>query len=154
MVSSTATTVEHYLTELSPDRAEIMSAMRDLVNKVIPGGYDEVMRWGMISWEVPLEISGPTYNKQPLSYVALAAQKNGYSLYLNCAACSPEGVQRLQSAAAAIGRKLDMGKSCIRFKRLDQLPLDAIGREIGSTTPADYLASIARANLTGVNQSG
>ena len=154
MVSSQATTVDDYLAELPPERTAIVSAMRDLVNKAIPGGYDEVMRWGMINWDVPLEASGPTYNKQPLSYVALAAQKNGYSLYLNCAACSPESVQRLQSAAAAIGRKLDMGKSCIRFKRLDQLPLDAIGREIGSASPADYLAGIARAKRTAGGQSG
>ena len=145
MVSSKATTIADYLAELAPDRAATVSAMRDLVNGAIPDGYDEVMRWGMISWEIPIEVSGPTYNGQPLSYVALAAQKNGYSLYLNCAACSPERVQRLQSAAAAEGRKLDMGKSCIRFKRLDQLPLNAIGSEIGSTSPTDYLATIANA---------
>ncbi|WP_309602041.1 DUF1801 domain-containing protein [Sphingomonas sp.] len=145
MVSSKATTIADYLAELALDRAATVSAMRDLVNGAIPDGYDEVMRWGMISWEIPIEVSGPTYNGQPLSYVALAAQKNGYSLYLNCAACSPDSVQRLQSAAAAEGHKVDMGKSCIRFKRLDQLPLDAIGNEIGSTSPADYLATIANA---------
>jgi len=149
MVSSKASTVADYLAELPPERAAIISTMRDLVNQSIPDGYDEVMRWGMISWEMPFEVSGSTYNKQPLNYVALAAQKNGYSLYLNCAACSPERVGRLESAAAAIGQKLNMGKSCIRFKRLDQLPLDAICGEISSASPADYLAAIARAKQSG-----
>ncbi len=154
MVSSKATTVADYLAELPSDRAEIISAMRDLVNQAIPDGYDEVIRWGMINWEIPIQVSGPTDNQQPLSYVALAAQKNGYSLYLSCAACNPESVQRLQSAAAAGGRKLDMGKSCIRFKRPDQLPLDALSIEIGSASPADYLAAIARSKQAGGNQSG
>ena len=145
MVSSKAATVADYLAELPVERAAVVATMRDLVNQVLPPGYVEVMRWGMISWEMPFELSGPTYNDQPLSYVALAAQKNGYSLYLNCTACSPEGTSRLQQAAIANGHKLDMGKSCIRFKRIEQLPLDAIREEIGSASPADYLSAIEQA---------
>lgn len=80
MVSSTAATVADYLAELPEDRRAVVSEMRDLVNALLPRGYVEAMRWGMISWEVPLAVSGPTYNGQPLSYAALAAQKNAFSL--------------------------------------------------------------------------
>ena len=82
MVSSKAKTVEDYLDELPPDRRAVVSAVRDLVNANLPEGYVETMNWGMIAWEVPLSRYPVTYNKQPLGYVALAAQKNAYSLYL------------------------------------------------------------------------
>jgi hypothetical protein len=104
----------------------------------MPDGYVERMAWGMISWEVPIEVSGPTYNKKPLVYAALAAQKNYSSLYLNCAYASAERTEQLRQAFADAGKKLDMGKSCIRFKHADDLPLDAIAREIGSTTPEEF----------------
>lgn len=104
----------------------------------MPDGYVERMAWGMIGWEVPIEVSGPTYNKQPLVYAALAAQKNYNALYLNCAAASAERTERLRQAFAAAGKKLDMGKSCIRFKRAYDLPLNAIAREIGSVTPEEF----------------
>ena len=114
--------------------------MRDLVNAALPPGYVERMAWGMISWEVPLEVSGPTYNKQPLSYVALAAQKNYNALYLNCVDASDERGRRLATAFAAAGKTFDMGKSCLRFKSADHLPGEVIQAEIASTTPAEFVA--------------
>ena len=93
----------------------------------------------MISWEVPLEVSGPTYNKQPLVYAALAAQKNHNALYLNCTYASPARRERLEQAARAAGKTLDMGKSCIRFRSADDLPLDEISKEIASTPPAGFV---------------
>ena len=149
MVSSKAGTVAQYLAELPDERRREISTVRDLVNRSIPAGYDEVMRWGMISWEVPLEVSGPTYNKQPLAYAALAAQKNSNSLYLNCAYASAEQSERLNQAAAAEGKKLDMGKSCIRFKRAADLPLDAIAENIASTGPAEFVALYEAARKSG-----
>ena len=149
MVSSKAETVRQYLAELPDDRRREISTVRDLINRSIPPGYDEVMRWGMISWEVPLETSGPTYNKQPLAYAALAAQKNSNSLYLNCAYASPARAERLRQAADAIGRKLDMGKSCIRFKRADDLPLEVIAEEVASTPPEEFVAIYERARTSG-----
>ena len=86
-----------------------------------------------------LEISGPTYNRQPLVYAALAAQKNHNALYLNCVT-SDERTERLRQAFAAAGKKLDMGKSCIRFRRAEDLALDAIADEIASATPQQYVA--------------
>jgi uncharacterized protein YdhG (YjbR/CyaY superfamily) len=135
---SDAATPDAYLAELEPQLAAELARVRDTVNAALPDGYVERMAWGMISWEVPLEVSGPTYNKQPLVYAALAAQKNYNALYLNCTYASAERTDRLREAFAAAGKKLDMGKSCIRFKRADDLPLDAIAREVRSTTPEEF----------------
>ena len=140
MVSSTAATVTDYLESLEPARRAEVAAVRDLVNERLPAGYDEVMAHGMIAWVIPLAVFPDTYNKQPLVYAALAAQKNASSLYLNCVYTSPERSGRLRDAWAAAGKKLDMGKSCIRFKRAADLALGVVGDEIAATTPADYIA--------------
>lgn len=137
---SAAPTPDAYIAELDPERACEIRRVRDLVNSVIQPGFDERMAFGMISWDVPLEISGPTYNKQPLVYVALAAQKRHNALYLTCAYASPERSKRLADAFAAADKTLDMGKSCMRFRRADDLELDAIAAEIGSMTPVDFAA--------------
>jgi hypothetical protein len=139
MVSSRAPTVAEYLAELPADRRAEIEQVRDLVNSVIPAGYVETMNWGMIVWEVPLELSGETYNGQPLGYVALAAQKNSNSLYLNCVYASKDRAERLKAAFAAAGKRFDMGKSCIRFKKADDLAPEAICEEIASTTPDEYI---------------
>lgn len=149
MVSSKAATVADYLAELPAERRAEIDAVRNLVNDALPAGYVERMNWGMINWEVPLELSGPTYNGQPLAYAALAAQKNTNSLYLNCVYASAERTERLKAAAAAEGKKLDMGKSCIRFKRADQLPLDLIREEIASTTPQEFVGIYEQARASG-----
>ena len=139
MVSSKAATVADYLDELPPERREVLARVRDALNGAMPAGYREGMGFGMLGWVVPLEVYPDTYNKQPLAYAGLAAQKNSYSLYLTCAYSDPARVRRLHDAAAAMGKKLDMGKSCIRFKRIEDLPLDAICDEIASTPPADFI---------------
>lgn len=140
MVSSKASTVADYLAELDPDRRAVVAHVRDLVNRAIPAGYREQMIYGMIGWVVPLETYPDTNNGQPLAYVSLAAQKNGYSLYLTCTHSGPDRTERLRAAYAAAGRKIDLGKSCLRFKRLDQLVEDAIAVEIASATPAQFIA--------------
>ena len=115
MVTSRAATVADYLAELPAERRAEIEKVRDLVNEALPAGYREGMGWGMIGWVVPLETYPDTYNGQPLAYAGLAAQKNANSLYLTCAYSAPERAERLKAAALANGRKLDMGKSCIRF---------------------------------------
>ena len=139
MVSSKATTVEQYLAELPPERRAVVARVRDAINAAMPAGYREAMRYGMIGWDIPLEVYPDTYNKQPLPYAALAAQKNSYSLYLTCVYSDPARAPRRHAAAAAMGRKLDMGKSCIRFKRVEDLPLDTICDEIASIAPAEFI---------------
>ena len=148
MASSKAKTVEEYLAELPEDRRAVIASVRALVNRHIPDGYVEAMSWGMIAWEVPLSRYPTTYNKQPLPYVALAAQKQYYALYLTvCYANSAQDVV-LRNAYADAGRKLDMGKSCLRFKKPDDLLPEVIGRVIASTPVdtliAQYEASRAR----------
>lgn len=140
MVRSSAATPDAYLAELEPARAAEIKRVRDAVNAAVPDGFEERMAWGMISWEVPLDVSGPTYNKQPLVYAALAAQKNHNALYLNCVYASPQRSLRLAKGFADAGLKLDMGKSCIRFRKADDLALDAIAREIASMTPREFAA--------------
>jgi len=139
VVSSKAATVTDYLAELPADRRAEIEKVRDAVNAALPAGYREGIGYGMIGWVIPLEDYPDTYNRQPLAYAGLAAQKNYNSLYLNCVYASKERTERLQQAAAAAGKTLDMGKSCIRFKRADELPLDLIAEEIALTTPAEFI---------------
>lgn len=139
MASSKATTVEQYLRELPEDRRAVVSAVRDVVVRNLPAGYREAMGFGMITWGIPLEDYPDTYNGQPLGYAALAAQKNYYALYLNCVYSDPAREQWLRDEFRNAGKKLDIGKSCVRFKKLDDLPLDAIGTLIAGTPPADFI---------------
>jgi hypothetical protein len=145
MASSKAGTVEEYLQELPEERRAVVSAVRDVVLRNLPQGYREGMGFGMIGYVVPLEDYPDTYNRQPLAYAALAAQKNYYALYLNCVYQDPAQEQRLRDEFAKAGKKLDMGKSCLRFKKLDDLPLDAIGTLIAGTPPAAFIAQYERA---------
>jgi uncharacterized protein YdhG (YjbR/CyaY superfamily) len=140
MATSKAATVDEYLAELPPERREIVSKVRDLVRRNLPKGYEETMNWGMISYEIPLARYPNTYNRQPLSYVGLAAQKNYYALYLTSAYQNSEQGKQLAEAFKKAGKKLDMGKSCLRFKTLDDLPLEAVGRIVASTPPEKWIA--------------
>lgn len=145
MARSNAATVEQYLAELPAERREVVSKVRELVRRNLPQGYTETMNWGMISYELPLERYPNTYNGQPLSYAALAAQKNYYALYLMSAYQNSEQGKQLAEAFKRAGKKLDMGKSCLRFKTLDDLPLDAIGRVIASMPPEKWIAQFEAA---------
>lgn len=139
MASSKAATVDEYLEELPPERRAIVASVRDLVRRNLPEGYRETMSWGMISYELPLERYPNTYNKQPLGYAALAAQKNNYTLYLNCVYQNDKQRKWLEREFQKAGKKLDMGKSCLHFKRLEDLPLDVIAQAIASTPPDQYI---------------
>jgi uncharacterized protein YdhG (YjbR/CyaY superfamily) len=140
MVSSAATSVDAYLAELPPQRREVVSAVRDLVNAHMPPGYEEGMAYGMIGWSIPLSRYPATCNGQPLGYVALAAQKNACSLYLMGVHAVREQETKLRAAAAAQGKKLDMGKSCLRFRKVEDLPLDALGELIASMPVEQYIS--------------
>ncbi len=136
---SEARTVEEYLRELPEERREVISAVRDLVMAHLPEGYEERMNWGMISYEIPLKRYPETYNGRPLSYVALAAQKNHYSLYMMAVYADSEQEAALKNAYTRAGKKLNMGKSCLRFKKLDDLEMDAIAEVVGGTSVEDYI---------------
>ena len=149
MVISKAATVDAYLSELPPDRRAEIGRVRDLINEAIPDGYREGIGYGMIGWVVPLERYPDTYNGQPLAYAGLAAQKNYNSLYLTCVYASKERTERLKAAFEAAGKKLDMGKSCIRFKKADDLALDVIREEVASATPEQFVKIYEEARATG-----
>ena len=139
MISSSTTTPADYLASLPEERREIISAVRNLILQNLPEGYQETMNWGMLSYEIPLETYPDTYNKNPLSNVGLAAQKNYNSLYLMAIYQNPADYQELMDAFAEMGIKPNLGKSCVRFTKLDQLPLDTIARLIAKTSVADYI---------------
>ncbi len=140
MAVSKAATVDAYLAELPAERREVIAAVLDLVRRHVPAGYAEVMAWGMPGWVVPLDRYPKTYNKQPLSYLGLAAQKGYYALYLNCVYTDSAQEQALRDDYAARGRKLDMGKCCLRFKSLEELPLELLGRIIAGTSVEQFIA--------------
>jgi hypothetical protein len=144
VASSKAATPEAYIAELPPERQALVSRVRDLINSSIPPGYVERMNWGMISWELPLERYPHTYNGQPLAYAALAAQKSHTALYLNCIYASDERTERLRQAYAAAGKKLDMGKSCIRFKKPEDVAEDVLGQAIASVPVEEFIADYER----------
>ena len=145
MASSRATTVEDYLAELPAERRAVVAEVRDLVRRHLPAGYEETMNWGMISYEIPLARYPATYNRQPLTYAALAAQKSHYALYLNCVYQDAGRATALADGFARAGKKLDMGKSCLRFKRVDDLALDAVAESIASTPPDAFIAQYEQA---------
>lgn len=132
-MQSKATTVEQYLGELPADRREAVQAIRNVILKNLPKGYEEGMQYGMIGYFVPHSIYPPGYHcdpKQPLPFACLASQKNYISVYLGCVYGNPEHEAWFREAWAKSGKKLDMGKSCVRFKKLDDVPLDVIGQSI------------------------
>ena len=132
--------VDDYLASLPPERRKVLSAVRDVVRRNLPKGFEESMTSAGISYEIPLSRYPKTYNKKPLSYAALAAQKNYFALYLMSVYGDAKREQWFRSEFEKAGKKLDMGKSCVRFKSLDDLPLEVIGKTIASTTPDEYIA--------------
>ena len=139
MVTSNATSPEEMIAALPPDRRDAIAKVREVIRANLPAGYEEGMQFGMIGWYVPLERYPDTYNKQPLGLAALASQKNYMALYLNTVYGDPETERWFRERFAASGKKLDMGKSCVRFKKLDDLPLDVIAETIARTPVDKYI---------------
>jgi len=132
MVNSDAATVSEYLAEISDDRRGDVEAVRELVLANLPDGYVETMRWGMITYEVPLATYPDTYNGKPLMFVALAAQKRHLALYLTNVAFVQGGEEAFKAKYLETGKKLDMGRSCLRFRAADDLATDVIAESINS----------------------
>ena len=141
MVSSRETSPAAYVASLPADRRAVIEAVRSVVKKRLPAGYVESMNWGMLCYEIPHARYPDTYNKQPLMYIALAAQKNNYAIYMQSVAGMPDVRDRLTDAYAAKGRRLDMGGGCLRFKSLEELPLALIGDIVASTSVEQRIAA-------------
>ena len=139
MARSKARTAEEYLAELPSDRREAIATVRQVVLKNLPEGYVETMQNGMIGYVVPLDRYPKTYNGQPLTYAALASQKRHISLYLMNIYGDPEIEQWFVDRYRATGKRLNMGKSCVRFKGLGDIPIDLIGEVIARTTVPQFI---------------
>jgi hypothetical protein len=143
-MASSAVTVDGYLAELEPERRETVRAVHAVLGAAMPTGYHEGVAWGMITWSVPLERYPNTYNGQPLGYVALAAQKRHYAVYLMGLYSDSEQDKDFRARWMASGRRLAMGKSCLRFKQLDDLDLDLLAEVVASMPVETFLATYER----------
>ncbi len=139
---SEATTAEQYLAGLPDDRREAIEAVRTVILHNLPAGYEETMNWGMITYQIPLETYPDTYNKQPLMFAALASQKNYMAVYLTGIYVSDEARDEFEKAYRATGKRFDVGKSCVRFRKLDDLPLDLIGQTIAAVPMERLIARV------------
>ena len=151
MAISKAKTVKEYLAELPPERRAVIEGMRKVILKNLDKGIEEGMVYGMIGYYIPHRLYPAGYYvdpKIPLLYTCLAAQKNYYSLFLGGTYCgcwtkdverSPD-VQWFRKAWTSAGKKLDMGKACVRFKKLEDVPLDVLGETFARISVKEYIA--------------
>ena len=138
-MKSTAKTVQEYLEELIPERRAAVSAVRDVILANLPEGYEEIMDFGMVSYVVPLARYPKTYNGHPLQYAAVASEKSYVSVHLMSIYADAESQRWFLDSYKATGKKLDMGKACVRFKNLDDLPLDLIGEAVSRTPMEEWI---------------
>lgn len=137
---SDAKTVTDYITKLPDERKAAIKEVRRTILANLPEGYEERMNWGMISYEVPLERCPDTHNGKPLQYAALASQKRHMAVYLNGVYADQERREAFLDEYRSTGKKLDVGKSCVRFSNLENLPLELIGRTIASMSVEVFIA--------------
>lgn len=154
------TTLDQYLAALPAERRAVLDAVRAVINANLDPGYEEGLQYGMPAWYVPHRLFPAGYHcepRQPLPFAALAAQKQYYSLYLSGLYCGcDEGpgsaetadAQWFRQAWTASGRKLDMGKSCVRFKRLDDVPLEVVGQAIARVPVQRYIERYQQVRAT------
>ena len=142
---SSASTVEQYLAELPDDRREAIETVREVILKNLPEGYEEVMNWGMITYQVPLETYPDTYNRKPLMYAALASQKRHTAVYLTGIYMDDEVRREFEAAYRATGKRYDVGKSCVRFRKLEDLPLELIGESIALFGVTEFVERVKEA---------
>jgi len=133
MVQSKSATVEGYLAELAPERRVAIAALRGVIQANLPEGYEESMQFGMIGYVVPLSRYPETANGAPLLYAALASQKRHMAVYLMDVYADPAAASWFTEAYKATGKRMDMGKSCVRFRKLENLPVALIGEAIART---------------------
>ena len=137
-----AATVEEYLATLPDDRREALAAIRKVILENLDKDYEEGIQYGMIGYYVPHRVFPPGYHcdpKQPLNFAGLGAQKNHMAIYLMCIYSSPVQNEWFRDAWAKTGKKLDMGKACVRFKKLSDVPLNVIGEAIKRVPAKQYI---------------
>jgi hypothetical protein len=141
-MQSKATTVAQYLAELPDDRRRAIQAVRQVVLENLDSDYEEGMQYGMIGYYVPHRIYPGDYHcdpRQPLPFAGLASQKNHMALYLMCVYGEGELATWFRQSWAKTGKKLDMGKACVRFKKIEDLALDVIGEVVRRVPAKEYV---------------
>ena len=142
-MQSKATTVKEYLASLPEDRRQAIQAVRDVILKNLDDSFEEGIQYGMIGYFIPHSEFPAGYHcdpKQPLPFAALASQKSHMALYLHCIYGWPEQEAAFREGWTKSGKKLDMGKSCVRFKMIEDVPLDVVGKAIKRITAKKYIA--------------
>jgi hypothetical protein len=139
MKQPAAQTAREYLERLPSDRRAALERVRHVILRHLPNGYEEMMAYGALMYAIPLARYPNTYNRQPLAYIGLANQKRYIALYLMSAYGDGPTLQRVKAAFKAKGLKLDMGKSCIRFKTPDDLPLEELGPIIAAIPAEQWI---------------
>ncbi|MCI0597355.1 MAG: DUF1801 domain-containing protein [candidate division Zixibacteria bacterium] len=147
-MQSKAKTVKEYLSELPAERRSAIQAVREVILKNLPKGFEEMMQYGMIGYVVPHSVYPAGYHcdpKQPLPFVALASQKNHMAVYMMNIYMDRETENWFVQAYKASGKKLDIGKSCLRFKKLEDLALEVIGQAVGRKSVKEYITQYEKA---------
>ena len=139
---SEAESVQAYLEGLPEERRLTIQTVRQTILDNLPQGFEEAMNWGMITYQVPLETYPETYNGQPLMYAALASQKNHVAVYLMGIYIDQGAQKEFEDAYRATGKRYDVGKSCVRFRKLDDLPLPLIGKAVSRMTMETFIERI------------
>lgn len=147
-MQSDAKTVDEYLSGLDDGRREAIAAVRGVILDNLPDGYEETIQFGMITYVVPFSVLADTYNGQPLMYAALASQKRHMAVYLTNVYADGSVESWFRERYLATGKRLDMGKSCVRFRKLDDLPLELVGEAIARTPIAEFV-EIYKASRSG-----
>lgn len=138
-----AATVTEYLAALSAERRDALNEVRRGINRSLPPGYKEGIQFGMISWFVPLATYPAGYGgnpKQPLPLLSLASQKSYIALHMICFYGQPTLLEWFKAQYVKSGKKLDMGKGCLRFKTLADLALDVVESTVARLPVSEYIA--------------
>jgi hypothetical protein len=146
-MQSSAKNVQEYMKELPADRRAAINAVRDVILSNLPEGYEERISYGMIGYVVPHSIYPKGYRcnpKLPLPFVNLASQKNHMALHLMCCYGDPKLKASFEKAWKDAGKKFDMGGGCVRFKKLEDVPLEVIGQLVARLPVDVYIRRIEK----------
>lgn len=156
-MQSSAKSPEEYLDSLPDDRKPVMEKLRNTIIENLPKGFQESMGYGMLGWSVPHAMYPKGYHcdpKIPLPFLSIASQKNFIAVYHMGIYSDPDLLNWFTSEYPKyVKTKLDMGKSCIRFKKPDQIPFELIGELVQKMTPADWILKYEKALSKGSRQS-
>ncbi|MBC7872350.1 MAG: DUF1801 domain-containing protein [Ferruginibacter sp.] len=143
-MQSKATTVDDYIAELPEDRKKAIAQLRKVVKKNLPKGFKEHMGYGMMGYSVPHSLYPAGYHcnpKDPLPFMGMASQKNFIAVYHMGVYADPKLLKWFTDAhAKASPKRLDMGKSCIRYRKMEDIPFDLIGELATKMTPDEWIA--------------